>query len=151
METFGKNGAVSPVLDQENMTGENHEGKRPNTPVKFLTATSIIGDEVFNNLNENLGKIKDIMVDIHAGKIEYAVIEFGGFLGMGEKYFAVPFGALSIDTKRHGFILGQKREVLEKAPGFDKEHWPETNSHEWRRSSAYWGGFMGQNTGAEPF
>jgi sporulation protein YlmC with PRC-barrel domain len=151
MDTMGNNGAPDAVLERDNMTGENHTGKRPNTPVKFLTATSIIGDDVYNNLDENLGKIKDIMVDIESGAIEYVVVEFGGFLGIGEKYFAVPFGALAIDPKRHAFILGQKREVLEKAPGFDKDHWPETNSHEWHASSAYWGSFMGPNTGSVPY
>src|SRR3954471_17842244 len=135
METTGKNGKSADVLEQDNMTGENHFGKRPNTPVKFLTATSVIGDDVRNNLDENLGKIKDVMIDIQSGTIEYVVVEFGGFLGIGEKYFAVPFRALAIDTKREAFILGQTKEVLEKAPGFDKDHWPETNSHEWRASS----------------
>jgi sporulation protein YlmC with PRC-barrel domain len=142
METLEKD------LEKDNQTGENHTGKRPNTPVRFLTATTIIGDKVYNNLDENLGEVKDIMLNVEDGKIEYIVIEFGGFLGIGEKFFAVPYRALALDTKRHAFVLGQKREVLENAPGFDKDHWPETNSHTMSTSSAYWGGFMGPNTGS---
>ena len=136
-------------LEKDNMTGENHTGKRANTPVKYLTTSTIVGDKVFNHLGEDLGKIKEIMLDISEGKIEYVVIEFGGFLGLGEKYFAVPFKALSIDTNRHAFILNQSRDVLENAPGFDKDHWPETNSHGMSASLTYWGGFMGANTGSE--
>ena len=137
------------TLEKENLTGENHDGKHANTPLRLLTATSILGDKVYNRLNEKLGDIKDIMVDVNAGKIEYLVIEFGGFLGIGEKFFAIPFELLEIDTEKAAFILDQKREVLEKAPGFDKDHWPETNSHEFQQSYTYWGGFMGANSGSE--
>ncbi len=132
METLDKE------LERENQTGENKAGKKLNTPVKFLTATTIIGDRVFNHLKENLGEVKDIMLDIEEGKIEYVVVEFGGFLGIGEKFFAVPFSALSIDTERHAFILAKSKEELEKAPGFDKDHWPETNSHAVRATSGQW-------------
>jgi hypothetical protein len=96
-----------------------------------------------------LGEIKDVMLNLQDGKIEYVVIEFGGFLGIGEKFFAVPFKALALDTGRHAFILRQKKEVLENAPGFDKNHWPETNSHEMDAAYTYWGSFMGPNTGRE--
>jgi sporulation protein YlmC with PRC-barrel domain len=150
MDTDNKDNLTA-TLEQENMTGENRSGKNPNKPVKYLTASTVIGDKVYNNLNESLGDIKDIMLNLVDGTIEYVVIEFGGFLGMGDKYFAVPFKALSIDTSRHAFVLGQRREVLENAPGFDKDHWPETNDHTMRTSSQYWGSFMGPNTGAEPF
>lgn len=134
-------------LENDNITGVNDTGKKANTPVKYLTATSIIGDKVHNNSDEQLGDIKDLMINIHSGEIEYVVIEFGGFLGIGEKYFAVPFQVLTLDTENHAFILNQKREVLENAPGFDKEHWPETNAIE--KTYAYWGSFMGPSTGAE--
>ena len=146
METIEKDN-LKATLEQENLTGENHTGKHPNTPVKYLTASTIIGDKVYNNLNEKLGDVKDIMLNLEDGKIEYVVIEFGGFLGMGEKYFAVPFKALALDTGRHAFVLGQKREVLENAPGFDKDHWPETNAHAMQTTQRYWGSFMGPNTG----
>lgn len=135
-------------FDKDNQSGKNHEGAHPNNPTQFLTATSIIGDKVVNPQEESLGSIKDIMIDIKKGKIEYVVIELGGFLGIGEKFFAIPFALLKLDTKNHGFILDQSKETLEKAPGFDKEHWPETNTHMF---DEYWGNFMGVNTGAAPY
>ena len=64
------------TLEQDNMTGVNHSGKTANKPVKFLTATTIIGDNVYNLEDESLGEIKDIMLDIRNGRIEYVVIEF---------------------------------------------------------------------------
>ncbi len=84
---------------------------------------------------EHLGKIADIMIDITTGKIEYVVIEFGGFLTIGEKYFAIPFSLLRVDPVKKAFLLDQPKERLEKAPGFDMSHWPETNFHAEER---YW-------------
>jgi sporulation protein YlmC with PRC-barrel domain len=142
-----QNQLIMNTLEKENLTGENHDGKHANTPLRYLTASSILGDKVYNRHDQKLGDIKDIMIDLAGGKIEYLVIEFGGFLGVGEKYFAVPFGLLEVDADKEAFILDQSKEVLERAPGFDKDHWPETNSHELQQSYAYWGGFMGANTG----
>jgi len=136
-------------LENDNVTGVNDSGLKANTPVKYLTASSIVGDKIFNNTEEKLGEIKDLMMNVHDGRIEYVIIEFGGFLGIGEKYFAVPYKVLTLDTDRHAYILNQKRDVLENAPGFDKDHWPETNSHEFDKVVNYWGGFMGANTGSE--
>jgi len=136
-------------LKIDNLTGTNHAGNRANNPVKSLTATSIIGDKIYNPEGEHLGRIKDLMLDIIDGKIDYVVIEFGGFMGLGEKYFAIPYKALVINTERQVFILDQKKEVLEEAPGFDKDHWPETNAHDIHANTAYWGGFMGANTGSK--
>ncbi|MEO7991178.1 MAG: PRC-barrel domain-containing protein [Chryseolinea sp.] len=135
------------TLTSENLTGVNQEGNHPNMPLKYLTATSIMADKVINKEGEKLGGIKDIMVDITTGKIEYIIIEFGGFLGIGEKFFAIPFRLLAVNTNEHAWILDQTKETLEAAPGFDKDHWPKTNSHEFDNSGAYWGSFMGPNTG----
>jgi sporulation protein YlmC with PRC-barrel domain len=135
------------TLTKENLTGINEEGNHPNVPLKYLTASSIMSDKVLNKAGDKLGSVKDIMIDITNGQIEYVVIEFGGFLGIGEKFFAIPFRLLSIDTTEEALVLNQSREDLEKAPGFDKDHWPKTNSHEFDLSGAYWGGFMGPNTG----
>lgn len=135
------------TLSKENLTGVNHEGAHPNSPLKYLTVTSIIKNKVHNRDGEKLGDIKDIMIDLTTGQIEYVVVEFGGFLGIGEKFFAIPFRLIEFDTVEEACVLDQSRETLEKAPGFDKDHWPKTNSHEFDNSGRYWGSFMGQNTG----
>ena len=76
---------------------------------------------------EHLGEIKEIMLDLETSKIDYFVIEFGGFLGLGVKYFAIPFRLLKLDAPNKRFVFEQTREILEKAPGFDMDHWPDTN------------------------
>ncbi len=114
---------------KDNITGQNEEQTNVNIPLKFLTASSVIGDKVYNDEDEHLGSIKDVMLDIRDGRIEYYIIEFGGFLGIGEKYFAIPFRLLKVDPEKKIFRFNEKKETLRKAPGFDKEHWPGTNAH----------------------
>lgn len=125
-------------LEYQNRTGKNPDSPTANTPVRVLTASSIIGDEVESPDGNNLGEIKDIMLDIRNGGIEYVILQFGGFLGIGSKYFAIPFESLTINEDRHVFILNKDKSFLEKAPGFDKDHWPETNSEHYTDVNEYW-------------
>lgn len=96
-----------------------------------LSASSLSKDGVVNPQGEDLGKIEDIMIDVNTGRVAYVVLSFGGFLGLGEKLFAVPWEAMSVDTNRKVFVLNVQREVLKKAPGFDKDHWPLTGDTDW--------------------
>ena len=139
--------ALSNQNNPDNVTGKNHSGRHANDPVRILTAKSIIGDKVFNDSGEDLGKIVDIMLNIDCGKIENVVVAFGGFAGINEKYFAVPFEALTLDTENQTFIFEQSRAAFENSPGFDKKHWPEANFNS--QFSGNYGGFMGGNTGAD--
>ena len=95
-----------------------------NTPRQTLSAKSLIGDKVVNPKGEDLGKVEELMIDITTGQVAYAVLSFGGFLGMGDKLFAVPFEALRVDGENECFVLDVSKEKLENAPGFDKDHWP---------------------------
>ena len=113
----------------DNRTGVNHEGRDANRPARRLTASSIIGDRVENLQREDLGKIDNLMVNVHTGAIEYAVIEFGSVLGIGGKLFAIPFHELTLDEVEEVFILNRDKDYLKNSPGFDKDHWPDTNDH----------------------
>ena len=97
---------------------------------RVLSATSIIGDKVINSAGEQLGTMKELMIDLDAGLIAYAVLSFGGFLGLGDKLFAIPWEALTLNDEDHTFILDVDKEVLKDAPGFDKEHWPDNAKYE---------------------
>lgn len=130
------------TLNEDNATGINHGELFANKPLRYLTADSIIGDKVYNHKDEHMGEIKDIMIDITNGSIDYFVIEFGGFLGIGIKYFAIPFKLLQVLPEKKAFLFSQEKEVLEKAPGFDMEHWPDTNIH-LEEVYGYWN-FMGE-------
>lgn len=140
---------MNPIdLEKENKSGKNSDGVNANWPVQMLTASSIIGDHVENRKGEKLGKIKDVMVNMKRGFIEYVIVEFGGFLGAGEKLFAVPFDALELKAGKQVFLLEREKDFLEKAPGFNKNHWPGTNSHHYTEVDSYWGSFMGPSVGA---
>jgi sporulation protein YlmC with PRC-barrel domain len=123
MNTYGKEYEI------DNVTGKNHEGPRANLPVKRLTASSIIGDRIENLDGDNLGTIDNLMVNINTGAIEYVVLETGSFLGLGGKLFAIPFAQLYLNTDKECFILNREKEYLKQIPGFDKNHWPDTNDH----------------------
>jgi sporulation protein YlmC with PRC-barrel domain len=97
---------------------------------QLLSASTIIGDKVLNPAGEQLGNIKELMIDLDDGQIAYAVLSFGGFVGMGDKLFAIPWEALTLDTEDHAFILDVDKEVLKNAPGFNKDHWPGTAEYE---------------------
>lgn len=102
-----------------------------NTMPLALSATTLMGDRVMNLQDEDIGKVEEIMIDIKTGYVAYVVLSFGGILGIGDKLFAVPWSALEIDTERKVFILDADKELLERAPGFDKNNWPETPNGQW--------------------
>jgi sporulation protein YlmC with PRC-barrel domain len=105
----------------------------------FLSASTIKGDKVVNTAGEDLGKIEELMVDVDDGRIAYAVLSFGGFLGMGDKLFAIPWQAFKLKLHDHAFLLDVPKETLENAEGFDKDNWPVT-SREWlSRTYTYYG------------
>ena len=104
---------------------------RTRTEVEVLSASTIVGDKVVNPQGENLGKLEELMIDLDEGRIAYAVLSFGGFLGMGDKLFAIPWQALQVDTVNERIVLDVPKETLENAPGFDKDNWPETTEREW--------------------
>jgi len=90
-----------------------------------LSGSSLKGDKVVNYQGEDLGKIEEIMIDLDRGRVAYVVLSFGGFLGVGDKLFAIPWQAFSVDTTQKRLILNADKELLEKAPGFDKNNWPD--------------------------
>ena len=92
---------------------------------RVLSASTINGDPVVNADGEKLGQIEELMIDLDNGRVAYAVLSFGGFLGIGDKLFAIPFEALDLDAENHRFVLDMPKEKLEQAPGFDKTRWPD--------------------------
>jgi sporulation protein YlmC with PRC-barrel domain len=102
---------------------------------KSIPSKKLVGVNVENPNGEKLGDIEDVVIDLDSGKVAYAAVGVGGVLGMGEKLFAVPFGEFKIGhDKNNNLVLALdiSKDRLEKAPGFDKSHWPDFASHEWR-------------------
>ena len=98
---------------------------------RVLSASTLAGDRVRNSGGEDLGKVHEIMIDIPSGTVAYAVLAFGGFLGMGDKLFALPWSALTLDEDEKCFVLDIDKRKLESAPGFDKDNWPDMADHTW--------------------
>jgi sporulation protein YlmC with PRC-barrel domain len=106
---------------------------------RVLGAGTLTGDRVRNNAGDDLGKIEEIMIDVESGRVAYAVLSFGGFLGIGDKLFMVPWGAITVDQSAHEFVLDVRREQLERAPGFDKNNWPDmTDAGYGLEIDSYW-------------
>jgi sporulation protein YlmC with PRC-barrel domain len=122
-------------------TYETHQGPGP----QVLSASTITGDEVRNPEGDDLGKIEEVMLDMGSGRISYAVLSFGGVMGLGDKLFAIPWSALELDPDNKCFVLDVEKEKLENAPGFDKDNWPSfadnawaTQIHSYYGSRPYW-------------
>ena len=93
-----------------------------------VRAGLVAGMPVKSPADKSLGKVEDLVIDMETGSVRYAAISFGGFLGVGDKLFAVPFRALHVKhepgSKTAHFVLDVSKEMLERAKGFDKKNWP---------------------------
>ncbi|HWT54733.1 MAG TPA: PRC-barrel domain-containing protein [Rhodocyclaceae bacterium] len=107
--------------------GSRGDGPGP----EVMAADTLEGDTVVNNRDEKLGEITDIMIDVQSGQVAYAVLSCGGFMGIGDKLFAIPWSALTLDASQKQFILDIDKERLKTAPGFDKDHWPSMADSRW--------------------
>lgn len=113
-----------------------HKGPGP----ELMGANTLVGNAVYSKQDDDLGVIIEIMLDVRSGRVSYAVLSFGAFLGMGGKLFAVPWDALQLDTKYKRFVLDIDKDRLKEAPGFDKEEWPDMASPSWSQGiHAYYG------------
>lgn len=107
----------------------------------LMGASYLVGSAVQNHKGEDLGEIKEVMLDAHSGQVSYAVLSFGGgFLGMGKKLFAVPWSALTFDSKNGFVVLQVEKDRLKQAHGFDKDSWPCTvdDSSWWQGIQSYY-------------
>jgi sporulation protein YlmC with PRC-barrel domain len=95
-----------------------------------FSTRDVLGKRVKNRQSEDLGTIEDIVIDSDAGRISYAVLSFGGFLGLGDKLFAIPWEALSLEERKGTlaaddvFILNVDKDRLKDAPGFARDSYP---------------------------
>jgi sporulation protein YlmC with PRC-barrel domain len=97
----------------------------------LLRSSKAIGMDVRNPAKESLGDIQDVVLDQPTGTVAYGVLSFGGFLGMGDKLFALPWAALKIAEDGKAFTLDVPKDRLQKAPGFAKNDWPDLNNRQW--------------------
>lgn len=113
--------------DNFGMYADKTDGPGP----ALMGANTLLGNDVYNADGEDLGNIKEFMIDMASGKIAYAVLSFGGLMGMGNKLFAVPWSALALDTVNRRFTLKVPKVALNDAPGFNQDKWPSMSDKTW--------------------
>jgi hypothetical protein len=87
----------------------------------LITAHRVNGTPVFNGAGERIGHIEDLSIDKRSGKVVYALLSFGGFLGIGEKFHPLPWSVLDYDAARGGYVLPLTKAQLEGAPNYSKD------------------------------
>lgn len=113
--------------DKSGLDADDDSGPGP----ELMGANTLLGNDVYNRAGEDLGDITEFMIDMASGKVAYAVLSYGGVLGMGDKLFAVPWAALALDTANKRFTLDVVKDDLKDAPGFDKDRWPSMSDQAW--------------------
>ena len=119
--------------------------------IESRETTSLIGSDKVEGTNvygadqEKIGSIERVMIDKQSGKVAYAIISYGGFLGMGSTLHAIPWNALTLDTAEKCFRVDLDAQRIKDDPGFDKDHWPSmadtawgTQLHEYYHRRPYW-------------
>jgi sporulation protein YlmC with PRC-barrel domain len=112
---------------------------------EIMAAATLDGNKVLSADGEHVGKISDIMLDVRSGRVAYAVLAEGGFLGMGNTLHAIPWNALTLDTNEKCFRVDIQAQRIKDDPGFDKDHWPSmadttwgTQMHDYYNRRPYW-------------
>lgn len=121
---------------------------------RIQKASDLIGKPVENSRGERLGEVQDLAIAGERGRVAYAVLSFGGFLGVGEKWFAIPTAALTLPDDCENFVLAVEKDRLKNASGFDKDRWPKMDDagwgigvHEYYGLQPYW---MSEGEGSTP-
>ncbi len=98
----------------------------------ILSAGTMTGDTIINGEGTDIGTLKELMIDTGTGEVAYAVLARGGFAGVGEKLFAVPWALVGVDGDNERLVLDLDEQVLEDSPGFDPDNWPSFSDMQWR-------------------
>ena len=106
----------------------------------LIAASKVEGTDVYDRQGTSLGSVYDVMIDKRSGKVAYAVMSFGGFLGMGQSYHPLPWDVLDYDEGRGGYVVDLDKERLTNAPHYDETNSPNWSSPEYgRRIDEYYG------------
>ena len=101
-----------------NPSGVTETSPSSSTHGNLIAASKVSGTSVYNLNDEKVGSVDDVMLDKSSGRVAYAVLSFGGFLGIGEKYYPIPWATLKYDTRLDGFVAAIDATVLEGAPSY---------------------------------
>ena len=118
-------------MDKPRMDDETLEKRETR---ELIAADKVVGTTVYNTKGEKLGSVERLMIEKIAGRVAYAVMSFGGFLGIGDRHHPLPWSVLKYDTEKEGYVVNLGREMLERAPTISASdtdfNW---NDPEWNR------------------
>jgi len=112
--------------------------------VSLIGSDKVEGTSVYGVDEKKIGQVERVMIDKMSGKVAYAVLSFGGFLGLGEDYYPTPWTNLTYDTRLGGYRVNLSKDQLEKAPKYRKESdwaWSRENDkrvYDYYRAAPYW-------------
>ncbi len=101
---------------------------------RLISADKVEGTAVYNRQGDRLGTIYTVMIDKFTGKVAYAVMSFGGFLGIGDRYHPMPWSVLDYDTRQGGYVVDMSKEQLEGAPSYAASETPRWGDRVWGQS-----------------
>ena len=107
---------------------------------RLIASNKVEGTQVYNRAGEHLGGVYNFMVDKFSGQVAYAVMSFGGFLGIGERYHPLPWASLDYDVNQGGYVVDLDRSKLESAPSYAREEDPWRDPAYASDIDRYWGG-----------
>lgn len=124
-----------PVVQAQTTTNANanranqNRNSNSNMSGKTVRASEVIGMNIYNPQGEDVGEVNDVVLDPNTGKVRYAAVTYGGFLGIGDEMFAVPWEAFQCtqdpdDPEEHRLTLDVSKQQLEGAQGFNQDNWP---------------------------
>lgn len=122
-----------PTQEREPVAPRTGQQQQQQQQVSVLRASTIDGMEVRNSRGEDLGSVEDLMIDMQSGEVRYAALSFGGFLGIGDKLFAIPWDLLRVQQQGDDrwIVFDITKERLEAAPGFNQDNWPNMADPKW--------------------
>ncbi len=112
------------------------------TQSSLVSSSDVTGTEVYSRDGSHIGSVDHLMIDKKSGKVAYAVMGFGGFLGMGEDHYSVPWSKLQFDAGKNGFVTDITEQEVKGAPvrsdnWFADRDW-EQRTHQHYRAQSYW-------------
>jgi sporulation protein YlmC with PRC-barrel domain len=106
----------------------------------LIAAKQVQGTTVYDTGLEKIGTIEDVMLEKSSGRVAYAILSFGGFLGIGDRYYPLPWEKLTYNTELGGYVIDINRDVLEGAPSYTDQATASWNDEAWARGVyAYYG------------
>ena len=102
----------------------------------IVRTADVIGKKIIGVHQESLGKVEELVLDKQSGMVRYAVLARGGFMGIGSEFYAIPWEALDYCTENSAFRVNISKDDIEKAPGFNKDDWPDFADQSWDKSNS---------------